>query len=150
MVTVEEFKMLPLSGTLEVALSDLTKVRRSKKYKPQFYSWHSAVTVTKTGTTTCHVCLAGSVMAKTFNCPINKTRFPHHLGEMHGDRVRRALVALNYYRMGNLKAAIKELHPEISLAHIPKTRMYKKTPKVWTAFYRDTRKIIKWLKSVGI
>lgn len=38
MVTVEEFKNPPLSGVLEVALADLTKVRRSKKYTRIFIS----------------------------------------------------------------------------------------------------------------
>lgn len=150
MVTVEEFKMLPLSGVLEVALADLTKVRRSKKYTPNFYVWHDEVSNDKTGATTCHVCLAGSVMAKTFNSPIKGVLFPFSLGELHGDRVEEALLALNYFRMGDLKGAIKALHQDISLVNMPTARRYRNTPNDWTSFYKNTRGIIKWLKSVGI
>lgn len=89
-------------------------------------------------------------MAKTLNSPINKSLSPFQVAEIHGIRIEKALLALNYFRMGNLEAAIRSLHPDISLADVPKIRKCWRTPKDWASFYKNTRKVIEWLKSVGI
>ena len=47
-----------LSDCLELALGDLEKCERSKRYRIDMIEWHNPVAET------CYVCLAGSVIAR--------------------------------------------------------------------------------------
>ena len=49
------------SELLTLALDDLNKIERSKKYKVHMGRWHEPYS---NGDTVCHVCLAGAVMAR--------------------------------------------------------------------------------------
>ena len=77
---------------LDVALNDLNKVRRSKRYDVDMNDWHSGP-----HNGLCTVCLAGAVMAKTLHADYTKDINPVMMGE-NCDK----LYALDDLRCGNL------------------------------------------------
>jgi len=66
------------SDLLALALDNLRKVERSKKYKVCMGAWHSPGTYYADP---CAVCLAGAVMAKTLGASPEMTLVPHNFSE---------------------------------------------------------------------
>lgn len=79
-----------LSDLLEVALKDLTSVRRSKRYHVNMAVWHTPIEGE------CQVCLAGAVMARTLGIEPEKDADPYNMPQ----RLSRPLEALNELRLG--------------------------------------------------
>lgn len=98
MVTQYEFATLPLSGVLEVAMLDLKKVLRGKKYLVDFDNWHQP----DPELGVCRVCLAGAVIAKTFKAQAKQAVQLNDFSD--GERTR--LAALDEVRRGEIKYAI--------------------------------------------
>lgn len=88
------------SELLTLALADLAKVERSKRYEVDMTDWH--VPINKN---LCKVCLAGSVLAKSLNYPFNKNLGLHLLDDSIGGK----LLALNNFRLGYTVNALTEL-----------------------------------------
>ena len=67
-------KTLPnkLSDLLELALSDLEKCHKDKRYKLNMDTWHAKNNFNNEKL--CRVCMAGAVMAKTLNVGIDEIR----------------------------------------------------------------------------
>lgn len=95
-----------LSDLLELALKDLAKVERSKKYIVDMLDWHLPL---KNGK--CKVCLAGAVLAKTQKLPLNvdftditlgdDSKF-YALDDIRRGRIRSALVSMNLRYHGDI------------------------------------------------
>lgn len=84
---------------IDVALNDLSKVRRSKRYEIDMGSWHRG------GEKVCTVCLAGAVMAKTFRVdPTMQIVDPDEI-DIHPDDQRK-LHALDFLRGGDIYGAL--------------------------------------------
>ena len=86
---------------IAVALDDLELVMKDPRYVVNMDVWHEEFE-----DSTCHVCLAGSVMAKTLNCPI----------DFHGDDITDAtnalsnkLDALDDFRLGYIIRGLETL-----------------------------------------
>ena len=60
------------SDLLELALSDLEKCSKDKRYKLNMHTWHAKNNFSKEKL--CHVCMAGAVMAKTLNVGIDEIK----------------------------------------------------------------------------
>lgn len=91
------------SELCRVALNDLAKCRKDPRYVIDMMHWHLPVDENY-----CAVCLAGSVMAQTFNAPINQEFRPNQFGV---DRYK--LLALNEFREGMIAFGLRELQIEL-------------------------------------
>jgi hypothetical protein len=86
------------SALIRLALRDLEKCERSKRYGINMAEWHKPNGV-------CEVCLAGAVMAKTLSVPANVHLDPFAMLP-HQDDSARKLIALDYFRCGQVNAGI--------------------------------------------
>jgi hypothetical protein len=86
------------SELIRLALADLVKCERSKKYRIHMSDWHVP-------NSQCAVCLAGAVMAQTLGADITEERMPCDYDESLAD----PLNALNNFRVGNCTGAFRTL-----------------------------------------
>lgn len=112
---MENEQKLPdrLSDLIRVALADLRKVEKSKRYVVDMTRWH-ANEENEEGALRCHVCLAGAVMAKTLGIRADCNTNPDLIDPFSRD-VRKKLLALDEVRKGNVSAALYLLDPRASL-----------------------------------
>ena len=89
-----------MSGLLEAAIDDARKLDPDT-YHPDFERWHSP---DKDGT--CAICLAGSLIAGTFNASPDKNVLP----ESFSDDVMRKLNALDCMRLGAWRLAYERFY----------------------------------------
>lgn len=123
------------SQLLEVALSDLAKVERSKKYRVKMNAYHEPCGKI------CQVCLAGAVMAKTLD--VDKSLFKRPWS--FNTATSKKLHALDALRLGDIGGAFTELGiktPKGLRENVFVTE-YQTSPR---DFKKDLRKIIKSLK----
>ena len=85
------------SALIRVALADLRKVERDKRYKVDMANWHEP------GVDVCYVCLAGAVMAKSIRIDPKASCTPK--GTEHSSK----LYALNRLREGRVGWAFHNL-----------------------------------------
>ncbi len=92
--------MLPSkpSELINLALNDLEAVEVDSRYRVNMNNWHLPIEEI------CEVCLAGSVIAKSFNRPSVISVFPQHIGK---DRSK--LYAINEFRGGNIYLGLSHL-----------------------------------------
>lgn len=89
------------SELIRVALADLRKVERSEKYKVDMGNWHGPGRDGR-----CHVCLAGSVMAKTLKYNPDDPVIPVcGYGDGTGDKLH----ALDNFREGLINHGLSNL-----------------------------------------
>lgn len=84
------------SDLIEVALSDLRKVETDPRYKIDMDVYHEV------GSDHCHVCLAGSVMAKTLECDPEIDATPDGDPDLFSTEDTQKLDALDYFRLGEV------------------------------------------------
>jgi hypothetical protein len=93
------------SELIRVALADLEKCKLDPRYSIDMLSWHQFDKLIGV----CHVCLAGAVMAKTFQCHpelcVNPYNFPREIASK--------LHALNAFRTGAIIYGLNWLKIEI-------------------------------------
>ncbi|MCZ6897657.1 MAG: hypothetical protein O7D95_02960 [Betaproteobacteria bacterium] len=130
----KELENYKLSQWVELALDDLKKVERSPKYSIDMGTWHEP-------NGTCAVCMAGSIMAKTLGADIELDVMP----DDYSDKIRRALEAIDYIRVGNIMSAIKVF--TTTPIHDFDVMSYDDDKNLWR---QDMRKIIKMLKAAGL
>lgn len=94
-------RITKLHKLLALALDDFEQVLRDDRYVANMKSWHDP-----RGSGKCHVCLAGSVMAKSLGWDIGGYHTPGDAGERSADR----LAALNALRCGSVDGAWRYLH----------------------------------------
>ena len=104
-----------LSALLRLAVKDAQKAEKDPKYNLDMEVWHSPVTASQANAFpglleqgTCTICMAGAVIAKTMQEPIDKFLDP-------GDYSRRTgncLEAIDLMREGHLLTAYRFLHNE--------------------------------------
>jgi len=87
------------SKLIRIALADLTKVERSKKYEVNMDIYHSG----QWGETKCAVCFAGAVMAKSLGTATETTVGPTSF------KSKRQLRALDDLRLGDVTDALGSL-----------------------------------------
>ena len=129
------------SSLIKLALADLKKVERSKKYIVDMGAWHKANGV-------CSVDLAGSVMAQTLNVPINMTVMP----EAFDDDTENKLQALNDFRIGFIEGGLRRMNTPSSIKAIPIVPNCIAIPpykKGKAAFHKAINDLVKLLESVG-
>lgn len=108
------------SDLIELALKDLAKVERSKRYVVDMnYAFHSG------SKDLCSVCLAGAVMAMSLNISPETGQDPDDFPPDERDRLN----ALNSFRMGYVDSGIctmtslEDDYPDLGMDHpIPKYR----------------------------
>jgi len=87
-----------LSDAIRLALRDLELVEKDDRYEIDMEEWHLGAY----GNTRCHVCLAGAVMAKTCNVPIEEELYSHDFK----DEWENTFEALDYVREFRLGFAL--------------------------------------------
>jgi len=133
-----------MSALITIALADLAKVERSKKYEVIMGTWHDP---SRFGDRVCAVCLAGAVMAKTLGADPSLQIYPERFPENES-----ALCALDELREGDaLSAAIKlglGVGAERKACRLSRhVAPYRDNPKKFRA---DMRKLARELKTVGL
>lgn len=91
-----------LSDLIEVALRDLESVENDQNYTVDMHLWQSP------NYGTCHVCLAGSVLAKTLKVPKGRGISPAELYTRNTPLARK-LFALNAVRTAHVPGALNWL-----------------------------------------
>lgn len=86
------------SELIRVALADLRECEDDPNYDIHMSSWHTFNNVTAK----CQVCLAGAVMAKTFEVPLRKAMGPDDPEFNSGQQVAFKLFALDQIREGKI------------------------------------------------
>jgi len=86
------------SELIRLALDDLKKCEKSKKYKIDMWKWHES-------NGECAVCLAGAVMAQTLKVKRKRDIVPSHFPE----DIKNKLMSLNFLRQGYIDLALREL-----------------------------------------
>lgn len=100
------------SALIRVAIADLKKAERSKDYMVNMGHYHLASKASYDGETctaepaTCHICLAGAVMAFSLGVPSTVTFAP---SEYADDELTDKLYALDHLRCGNLMDGLSKL-----------------------------------------
>ncbi len=128
------------SELIKVALEDLKKVERSKKYEVNMGDWHEPNGV-------CSVCFAGAVMVKTLDCNYKKSFESHDFKR----NIYIKLEALDGFRRGWIRMALADMH--ISPNRYPglinnvSVVNYKDSP---LQFKRDMRGIVMMLEKAGL
>ncbi len=125
------------SALIRLALADLVKCERSKKYKIDMETWH-------TPNSQCAVCLGGAVMAQTFGKGSGYIGSPTDFPWNTGDK----FYALNLFRQGNCDQAFGWLSLERYAGQKFNRNIveYDDDP---TAFKRDMRKLAADLEEAG-
>lgn len=131
-----------MSALIMLALGDLMKVERSKKYTINMGIWHEP---DWHQSAPCSVCFAGSVMAKTLDTPLDDSRFPEHFSGHNSA----ALYALNALRSGSVDSAAAHLgKSERRYAHFCRfITHYSASPKLFRA---DMRRLAHDLAKAGL
>jgi len=134
-----------LSTAMRLALHDLALVERSKKYKVNMGAWH---TKSPFGfmpePSICHVCFAGSVMAKTLKLDHDSD----YSGCEFGDEWPNVFTALDDVRKGHVASAMKQMGRDcdkIPFIYYDSTG-YGTDKKQWR---KDMWKIVRELEKVG-
>jgi hypothetical protein len=129
------------SELIKVAIRDLEAVERSRVYAVSMGQWHTKFE----SDNVCYVCLAGSVMAKTFKIKRNKTCSP---ASITNDDAQRKLYALNAFRIGDIVGAFNNLNMDVPMfiaehVHMPTYSEDK------VKFKSELLKLAKVLKAAG-
>lgn len=90
-----------LSAAIMMALNDLALVKKDPSYKVNMGSWH-----TPYDTDLCHVCFAGSVMAKEFGSDPTEELNPFDFGSEWAS----VFYALNDVRVGLVASALRRFY----------------------------------------
>ena len=91
-----------LSGLLELALSDIGKVKRDKRYILNMDYYHSSTSI-RGGK--CLVCLAGSVLVRTLGYPFDEDYSDEK--KVCDFDLRRRIEAIDWLRRGCVKQALQ-------------------------------------------
>jgi hypothetical protein len=131
-----------MSELITIALRDLRKVERSPRYLVNMGMYHGRLW----GDMRCHVCFAGSVMAKSLRAVHGAGLYPEHF-----PRNESQLYALDCLRTGEVASAAEALNVRRAAARggsldrqVPR---YETSRKRWRA---AMRKLARDLKAVGL
>ena len=140
------------SALIKVALKDLAKIERSRKYKVNMGFWHRTAPGKKAK---CEVCLGGSVLAKTLKVPFRQTLQTHEIGVEYGQDVGQKIIALDRFRRGQLMNGLQEMglrglvgdkYYKKFGTYFPEITAYEYDPK---KFKEDMLQLAKNLKKIG-
>ena len=126
-------KLAPL---LRLALDDLRKVERSKRYEVNMGDWHSPNSY-------CSVCLAGSVIAKTLDSDPKREIGPWNFGI----KTQCALVALDHLRKGLVSSALGSLGKKCTEDFDRSVIYYHDNRLQW---WKDMRKLLRDLEAANL
>jgi hypothetical protein len=90
------------SAYLTLALQDLTRAERSRKYSINMQSWHSGGDSSRP---TCSVCLAGSVMAFSLGAKPKEDKEPYD----YNVRTNIILNSIDAFRRGRVQEALQSI-----------------------------------------
>lgn len=93
------------SDLIELAIADLAKAKRSKKYRIDMGVWHVPG---RASNNTCTVCLAGSVMAYSLAVALKEKTSPYAYEENDPHTYGR-LMALNEFRNGWIEDGLEQM-----------------------------------------
>jgi hypothetical protein len=135
-------KKLPkkLSACVKLALEDLAKVERSKRYEVHMGYFHEPDTF-EFGNDKCVVCFAGAVMAKSLGTSPDRCVVPDSFDDYNQVRLK----ALDELRSGDVEYALGYMGIRIKNTYVPIPR-YDEDRK---GFKRGMRKVIKVLEDLG-
>ena len=125
-----------LSELLNVALKDLKKCERSKKYEVYMMAWH----LPNSDKGTCMVCLAGSVMAKEFKLSPSECAA---WSDIKDDKVKSKIVALSDIAFGvSVNRTVRLAKDNVKAPFVE----YRKDSKKWWKYMRELLRNIKKLE----
>ena len=130
------------SELIRVALADLRKVERSKKYVVYMGVYHEP---DRGRGGKCFVCLAGAVMAKSLSAARDRPLFPEDFPKP----VKHKLIAIDSLRIGHIRESMDYLGKRLpkTIPHYIDVEDYGDDP---AQFNRDMRKLAKLLEDHGL
>lgn len=136
-----------LSTAMRLALHDLALVERSKKYKVNMGVWHTSSPLPgfNSDRKYCHVCFAGSIMAKTLKANPEDELQGVEFGQEWSD----VFDALNSARKGFVSDALYDMNRDGGKFYENQNfnvESYAQNPKKWR---KDMWKIVRELEKVG-
>ena len=129
------------SALLRIALDDLAKTEADPAYSIRMSNWHAP------DGNVCNVCLAGSVIAKSLGVAPTESLIPSTKSGLK-DEDRKALIALDYFRMGEIDSAYVKLG-RTKPTDLPGTIMVTEYSLSSTQFRADIERMIKILEAYG-
>ena len=94
---------------INLAIDDLERAEQDPRYRIHMGQWHSPWDGGSSDAT-CHVCLAGAVMARTLGADPKRTKCPRdYLDARYGDTTSK-LEALDYFRVGSVSFGLKSMY----------------------------------------
>ena len=135
------------SDLLALALNDLRKVEKSKKYRVGMYVWHRPAL----DSTPCEVCMAGAVMAKT----LGVSRYESRLPDSFPPPVECKLDALdafrNYmWRSGFSEMGVSESRSKKACDALCSIHDKVSHEKDLNGFHRNMRKAVRIMRTHGV
>lgn len=139
-ISQKEFAKLKLSAKIRHALHCVAQIHRDKRYAVDMSQWHYSIS---NNGVKCSVCLAGAVMAKSFNADINETLDPAYFIDAFS-----SLEALEDLRMGDTYSAFHTmgLDPEEGIKFKRLITRYEFSPK---RFRNDMLRLARDLEKAG-
>lgn len=91
---------------MEIALGDVRKCAKDSNFEIDMGMW--MYTIEEHGTTKCHVCMAGAVLAQTVEVPLDRTRTITEIAALArgSDGIDKMLDVVNEIRSGGFYSAI--------------------------------------------
>lgn len=132
------------SALIRVALADLRKVEVDPRYRVHMSNWH--LPQKKGEESTCYVCLAGSVMAKTFEVPPSELRSPGWFDA----EVMRALHALDDFRSGEVHEGLSTLEISFDEDAVPFVVDVRRHEDDSEGFHQDMNALADLLETHGL
>lgn len=129
-----------LSALIRMALADLGKVERSKKYKVDMQVWHQP----REGV--CAVCLAGAVIAKELGANPDEYVVPLE----YSKKISNKLFALEYARLGQIAYAMNPSVYDKAVKKRGKPPTFPSYRRNKARFKRGLRKLAAWLEGNGL
>lgn len=140
-----------MSKLIVLALNDLKKVERSRRYRVDMAIFHAPTMFTGTlaAPLKCTVCFAGAVMAARLGAPRDEELYPD---DFKGNAAQ--LQALDHLRRGRVGLAAESLGRSGGKAMAIASRFDRDvpnyTPRTRKAFHTAMRKLARDLKAVGL
>ena len=107
---------MKLSQLIRHALADLELVEQDEDYTVSMGVWHAPYNASESylDPVKCDVCLAGAVMAKSLDMPINTCDGPEYFSRSIGETLEK----LNFLRMGQVSVVFIDFSDDYKLINV--------------------------------
>jgi hypothetical protein len=133
----QEFLTCKPSRLIEMAMEDLVKCEKSKKYRIEMGEWIAKKWSSNVQKEVCYVCLAGACVSQRFDIKHSLNASVGELAETiidgHAEEVERRMEALDQFRLGYVADAIESMHIKVSDEVFERIKIFDDKYYIWGA-----------------